>query len=223
LDFKEKKTFRTKWHEYRYGDWRKGSGKVFVTLETAIPELPKVEVTAPDEAAFHKRQVEIDDKIKDIIKGLEERKVKFFELVDHKKAQRQGRSAVMPKEMKEKFDRLGQLNKRKKKIYEEMDAAQANNGELTRRRELLNKKIHKQWNTSELVPKGIKEIRKKLETTSGTHNDEARLIKEIKVLQDSLPFIKEKEEIDAQLQNAIRMKKQVSKDLPSIIQEIKKL
>lgn len=40
LDFKEKKKFKSKWEEYRFGDWRKGSGKTFVTLETVIPEVP---------------------------------------------------------------------------------------------------------------------------------------------------------------------------------------
>jgi len=82
MDFKEKRKFKSKWEEYRFGDWRRGSGKTFVTLETVIPTVPENAVTAPDEAAFHKKQVEIDDKIKDIIKGLEERKQQFFELVD---------------------------------------------------------------------------------------------------------------------------------------------
>jgi len=34
MEFKETKKFKSKWEEYRQGDWRKGSGKTFVTLET---------------------------------------------------------------------------------------------------------------------------------------------------------------------------------------------
>ena len=41
-----------------------------MTLETVIPELPKNKIEAPDEAAFHKRQVEIDNKIKDMYNEL---------------------------------------------------------------------------------------------------------------------------------------------------------
>ena len=63
LDFKEKKKYKSKWEEYRFGEWRKGSGKTYVTLETEIPELPQP-ILAPDEAQFHKKQVEIEEKIK---------------------------------------------------------------------------------------------------------------------------------------------------------------
>jgi hypothetical protein len=41
MEFVEKKKFKSKWEEYRFGNWRKGSGKTFVTLETVIPEQPK--------------------------------------------------------------------------------------------------------------------------------------------------------------------------------------
>jgi len=74
MDFKEKKTFTCKYLEYKYGDWRKGSGKTYVTLETVIPEIPENPIIAPDEATFHKKQVEIDEKIKDLIKIIVSRK-----------------------------------------------------------------------------------------------------------------------------------------------------
>lgn len=82
FDFKEKRKFANKWEEYRFGDWRKGQGKTFVTLETEIPELPKNKIEAPDEAAFHKRQVEIDNKIKDLIKEMGDQKDKFSDFLD---------------------------------------------------------------------------------------------------------------------------------------------
>jgi len=88
---------------------------------------------------------------------------------------------------------------------------------LIKKRDLLNKKVHKKWNTSELVPKGIKEIRKQLETGSGDHKAEAGYIKDIKFLTDSIPFITEKEAIDAQLDKQFKKKKEASKDLPAII------
>lgn len=69
MDFKEKKKFKSKWEEYSYGEWRRGSGKTWVTLETVIPTIPdNLNITAPDEAMFHKKQVEIEEKIKEIYK-----------------------------------------------------------------------------------------------------------------------------------------------------------
>ena len=66
MELKETKKFKSKWEEYRLGDWRKGSGKTFVTLETKIPPMPEKLLTTPDEAVFHKKLLEIEVKIKSI-------------------------------------------------------------------------------------------------------------------------------------------------------------
>jgi hypothetical protein len=76
MDFKETKKFESKWEEYRYGDWRKeGISKTYVTLETIIPPLPEKPLLPPDEEVFKKKQAEISQKIKDIFKNLDDRKV----------------------------------------------------------------------------------------------------------------------------------------------------
>ena len=83
-----------------------------MTLETEIPELPKNKIEAPDEAAFHKRQVEIDNKIKDLIKDMGDQKDKFTDFLDQKKANRQGQNGpAISKDQKQKRSRLGELNK----------------------------------------------------------------------------------------------------------------
>jgi hypothetical protein len=102
FDFKEKKKFKSKWEEYRHGDWRKGTGRTFVTLETVIPEMPKQEITAPDEAAFHKKNVELENKIKDLYKNVDDLKDKFQDLVSQKSAQRKGNN-YEPKEVRDKL------------------------------------------------------------------------------------------------------------------------
>jgi hypothetical protein len=56
MDFKEKKKFKNKWEEYHYGEWKRGSGKTYVTLETVIPEPPAKPIAAPDEANYRKRK-----------------------------------------------------------------------------------------------------------------------------------------------------------------------
>lgn len=115
------------------------------------------------------------------------------------------------------------MNKKKKKIYEDQDASQANQGELIKQKELLNKKIHRKWNTIELVPKGIKELKKLLETGTGNFKEEAKHIKDIDFLKESISSIEAKNEIEDKLNQIFKDKKAITKDLPSIIKESKAL
>ena len=64
------------YQEYMYGDWRKPRPKIFVTPETEIPPMPAQILDPPDESAYHKLQVEVDEKIdaiNDKIRDLSER------------------------------------------------------------------------------------------------------------------------------------------------------
>ena len=105
----------------------------------------------------------------------------------------------MSKEMKLQMDRLNQLNKQKQKIYSAVDQATADLPELLNKKEKLKKFIHPKWNSSELVPKGMKEIKKTLETGSGGHKEEAKCIKDLAFLKESEKHIAEKEAIDARV------------------------
>jgi len=69
----------------------------------------------PDEAAFHKKQVEIEEKIKEIGNTLEEKKTLFEETLDEKKSsQKAGDTGVVPtKELSQKFARMKELKTRK--------------------------------------------------------------------------------------------------------------
>jgi hypothetical protein len=58
------------------------------------------------------------------------------------------------------------------------------------------KKIDRQFHTTELVPKGIKEQEKKLATSSGGKAAESAAIKRIDFLRASLGPITEKEKLD---------------------------
>lgn len=46
-----------------YGEWRKPRQRVFVTPETEVPPMPSPILENPDESAYHKGQVQIDEKI----------------------------------------------------------------------------------------------------------------------------------------------------------------
>jgi len=84
MDFKEKKKFKSKWEEYHYGEWKRGSGKTFVTLETVIPEIPEKKIAAPDEANYRKKKQDIDDAISAINKSLNDKKTSFEEILASK-------------------------------------------------------------------------------------------------------------------------------------------
>lgn len=125
MDFKEKRKYKSKWEEYRHGDWRKGSGKTYVTLETEIPGQPDKALQLPDEKTFHKKQVEIEEKIKEIGGSLEEKKTSFEEILDQKKSHlKAGDTGVVPtKELTSKFQRMKVLKEQRQKIYDGQDTA----------------------------------------------------------------------------------------------------
>lgn len=55
-----------------------------MTLETVIPAIPEKLLAQPDEAAFQRKLKEIDDKVKEITKQLEEKKSQFDEILHEK-------------------------------------------------------------------------------------------------------------------------------------------
>lgn len=81
--FKETRKFKYKSAEFRDGDWRK-SKKVFVTLETEIPPMPEKLLTKPDETKFRKEVGELNEKIKETVKKLDDRKADFDETLSKK-------------------------------------------------------------------------------------------------------------------------------------------
>ena len=74
--------FKNKYLEYHHGDWKRGPAKVFVTLETVIPALPKKPLEKPDEAKFTKAQEAIEKDIKDLRAKMDDQSKKFKEKLD---------------------------------------------------------------------------------------------------------------------------------------------
>jgi hypothetical protein len=119
LDFVEKRKFKSKWEEYRHGDWRKGSGKTFVTLETEIPEAPAKTISLPDEAVFQKKQKEVEDRIKEISTSLEEKKSQFDETLNEKRSNlnTDDKGTVNSKDLGSKFAEMKILKEKRQAIY----------------------------------------------------------------------------------------------------------
>jgi hypothetical protein len=82
---------------------------------------------------------------------------------------------VVTKELSNAFAKMKELKKEREVIFKKVDeilAVPKAQKELMERRDFLMKKIDRQYNTEDLVPKGIKEAEKKLNTTSGGKNIE---------------------------------------------------
>jgi hypothetical protein len=86
FDIKETRQFKTKSEEFHKGEWRQRQSNVYVTMETVIPEMPTEKFEKPNEAAFRKRLSELEEKVKAIRSGLEERKEKFQETLQKKQS-----------------------------------------------------------------------------------------------------------------------------------------
>ena len=107
MEFKESRKFKNKQDEFFKGDWRLPQPSTYVTLDTVIPKLPK-EVAQPDEAAFHKRTVELEDKIQALKKGQDDKQSQVQDLIDQKRDHRKGDGGASD-DLKEKRKRWQQL------------------------------------------------------------------------------------------------------------------
>lgn len=122
-----------------------------------------------------------------------------------------------------KGERIKQLKRKKEKIHTEAGKYDEEKLDLLRRKDICFKKVDRRYNTEEAVLKGIKELKKTFERSSGTSKEEQEFIKKEKFLKDSLPFIKEQQEIDKRLKFINDDIKSIKKDLPAIFQELKEL
>lgn len=80
---------------------------------------------------------------------------------------------VVTKELTNAFNKMKELKNERQVIFKKIDDALAHpkpQKDLIAERDFYMKKIDKVYNTEELVPKGIKEAEKKLNTTSGGKN-----------------------------------------------------
>lgn len=111
---------------------------------------------------------------------------------------------------------MKKLKAERQEIFDAQEKATQGQKDLLDQVDLLKKKIDRQYNTTELVPKGIKEQEKKLATSSGGKAIEAAAIKRIDFLQASLGPIAEKEKLDATIAAQNAAKRAASQGLPAI-------
>lgn len=105
--------------------------------------MPAKPLQKPDEEAFQKKLKDIQDRIKDIGKSLEEKKSQFDETLQAKiHSQKEGEGGqVYSKEIGAKLKIVNELRKKKAEIHSRQDAAIEGQAELAARRNQLVKKI----------------------------------------------------------------------------------
>ena len=226
MEFKEKKTFKNKYEEWKFGDWKKGSGKTYVTLETVIPPVPAKLLTKPDEPTFLKKMTDIEDKIKEINASLQAKEDEFKEILDLKRVQVKAgdTGVVVSKELGQKFAKMKQLKAERAVIFDNQQKATENLGQLINDRDYYNSKIDRYFRTVEEVPKGIKQAQKEYQTSSHiTTKMERDHIKRIEFLQNSVEFIHKRDEVNQKIDLANTAKKEAGTGLPQLKKEITKL
>lgn len=115
------------------------------------------------------------------------------------------------------------MKKQRKKIYDEQDSVAAVITQLTTNRDRLSKKIDKDAQKEEQIPKALKQAQKALETQTLDAGRERQLLAKIKFIKASAEFIREREAIDEKLRVRTEEKKKIGTDLPRIKKEIKEL
>lgn len=120
MEVKETRTFKTKWHEFKYGEWRNLRPSVYVTLDTEIPAMPEKVLEKPNEDAYQAKLKELEGKIKDIGKSLEEKKGNFDELLAAKSASQKGADGapIHTKEIGAKLAKVKELQAKKRQIFD---------------------------------------------------------------------------------------------------------
>lgn len=112
MDVKETRNFKNKWEEFKFGEWRKLRPSVYVTLETEIPDMPENVLERPNEDEYQKNLKQLEGKIKDIGKSLEERKGTFDDVLAAKSASQKGPDGapIVTKDIGAKLKKIKELN-----------------------------------------------------------------------------------------------------------------
>ena len=72
--FKHKRIYNSRYAEYMYAAWRQHRNKLFVTIDTIVPEKPKKMIEEPDDAKFHLKADQLNEQIEKLNEDFKERK-----------------------------------------------------------------------------------------------------------------------------------------------------
>lgn len=207
-NFEEPK-FTSAYQEYVAGYWRRPKkNKIHVTPETQIPAMPKIILEAPDSAAYHKAQADIDEKVDAINKKIKDLGEKFNERLaqlksghkakkqeDAEREENAGNLGYIPlkasQELKGLFEQMRANTEERNRIYDVIEVYNKEITEAENKKVKAEKKVHPQYFKLDQLEKGIKELERKLTVTTTTSKQEKEIIKEMAFIKDSRPYIEE--------------------------------
>lgn len=172
-------------------EWRYFKQEINITEETIIPKLPPKPLAEPDDQAFHKHQVECDEKVDAFYKELDDFGKEYRSLSLRMKDEEQGKGAGW-RELKEHFDELKVFNAQKRAIVQMREKSDGEIQDLIKEISKLNKQCHPTYNTLDDLEKGTKILNRRIETNTLSSQVERAIIKEIKQIKDSKPLIEQK-------------------------------
>ena len=63
MAYRPTREFQSKYREFMFGEFRRFRSKIYVTVDTVVPVMPKETHKEPDDIAYHNKQQEMDDQI----------------------------------------------------------------------------------------------------------------------------------------------------------------
>lgn len=182
--------------------------------------MPQKILEQPDQAAYHKGQVELDEKYDQFTSKIKELSDRFNEKL---KSLREGVRGSESNETKAAFEDLKEKSQKKRDIYDVVNAINKELETLETRKAKAEKRLHPVYNKLDTLTKGIKKLEHDLQVASLTANQEKAMLKEIQQIKDSKPFIEELERIREDIFNKKKEKFEAGAGLGELKEETKSL
>ena len=151
-----------------------------------MPVHPKRE---PDDALFRKQQLEMEERIDNLYKELNDFTVEYKNKQRDMLDEQQGKGAGW-RELREHFDEQKVHAAKKRAIMQKREKIDTEIRDLNKEIQKLNKQCHPTYNNLEDLEKGVKILNRRIETSTLTTQAERAIIKEIQVIENSGPFIR---------------------------------
>ena len=151
--------------EYQFGEWRFKRTEMYVTMDTIIPSMPKKLLEEPDDGKYHLQVAAIDDQIDQLNDEFRDMKAQRWEKRSAMVDGQQARNPVKD-QLTELFRELRVYTDQKKEIHAKMEAINHKIQDQERNRAKEQKNVHPIYNEESKMSRGIKELEKRLHTTS---------------------------------------------------------
>ena len=121
--FVAKRSFNSRFAEYQFAEWRYRRNKLFVTVDTIVPDMPKTPISEPDDASHHLQIASIDEEIDSLQDEFKDKVAEQHEARTNMKEGQQGRNPIRD-QLNELFGELSEYNKEKKECFAQIEGVE---------------------------------------------------------------------------------------------------